>query len=92
MSLHDQTSPEPIHYHDILYQQNTRVQHHHLDGAALQRRHVGRVTTQRAAGEDVDLQLAARLLGDLLGPGVQVLGLVERLRGAERASRLAVSP
>ena len=57
----------------------------HVDDAVLELLHeVGRLPAELQAGIDLDLNLAAGFLADLLGPGEKVHGLVERLRCGER--------
>ena len=72
-----------------LRRQDARVQHRHLHRAALQGRHGLQVAAQRAAGEQLDLDLAAALgrhqVGKLLralGLGVVLLVLEGELDGA----------
>ena len=72
-----------------LRSQDAGVEQDKFDGAALQRRDIGRVTTQRATGEDIHFQLAAAFgchqISKLFGTRHQrvALGVLQReLEGA----------
>ena len=64
--------------------QQAGVQHRHLDRAALQRRDGLQVAAERAAGEQLDLDLAAALLLDQLGELLRALRPAGVLRVLER--------